>query len=119
MDYLWGYVVRSATVVIQLCARLKCFGQAEISEFDPNRRADSGVHINKYVMRLDVSVDYFVARQVLYGLQQLVHDQCYLGFRKALFVYVFLEVATGYVFHYEVKMGLAFYDFLDLDNVFV
>ena len=61
--YFWGYVVRSTAVIIQACARLKCFGQAEISEFDLDVIAEwkAGVNINQYIMRLDVSVNYFVA----------------------------------------------------------
>ena len=70
-------------------------------------------------MRLDVSVDYFMAWQVLYSLQQLVHDQCYLSFREDLFVYVFLEVTAGYIFHYDVEVALTFDHFLHLNNMFM
>ena len=70
-------------------------------------------------MRLDVSVNYFVAWKVLYSLQQLVHDQFYLSFREDLFVYVFLEVTAGYVLHYDVEVALTFDYFLHLNNMFM
>ena len=70
-------------------------------------------------MGFDISVDDAVTRQIVHRLQKLVHNESDLPLRQTVLVEIHLKVATRYLFHDDINMGLTFEDLLDFNYVFV
>ena len=92
------------------------FGQSEIRKFDFERVLLG----DKYVVRFDVAMRNLGVMEIAQRTQNLLsHGPCRGLTQGPLLVEVCLQVAMGYIFHYDVQIVALIVVLDEFDNVWV
>ena len=64
-------------------------------------------------------MDHSTYLHVLYGLDELVHDECYFAFFKLVGFYMFKQLSAVYLLHHYENMVIGFKGLTHLNYIWV